>query len=276
MIDLAIRGLTHPALSAGPEDGEGVVLLHGFPLTHEEWTAHLPALAAAGYHVVAPAQRGYASTNRPGEVEAYAMDEMVADVVGYFDALGWERAHLVGHDWGAAVAWHVAGRLPERLLSFASISVPHPLAHSQAIETDAEQARMSEYITLFRKPGVAEEALLANDAAWLRDFSRAAPDPDRYIATFSDPSTLTATLNWYRTMRRRDGEITGRIKVPTLYIWGEEDHTIGRVAAENTASFVDGPYTFAPLAGVSHWATEQVPDTITALLLEHLAKYSAR
>jgi pimeloyl-ACP methyl ester carboxylesterase len=276
-VELAARGLVFPALSAGPEDSPGVLLLHGFPLLNREWTAQLSALGGAGYRAVAPLQRGYAPTNRPDAVAAYEMDELVADVVGLLDALHWERAHLVGHDWGGAVAWHVAGRHPERVRSLTAVSTPHPLAHSEALESGGPQVAMSDYIGLFRQPGaIAEDELLADDCAWLRRFLIDAPDPATQLAAFSDRAMLTATLNWYRAMRRRDGERTGRIRVPTLYVWGEQDHTLGREAADKTAELVDGPYRFVPVAGVGHWLPEEAPEILIALLLEHLETHSSR
>ncbi len=272
MNTLDVRELAFPYREAGPADGPGVLLLHGFPQLSLEWTAQLAALGAAGYHAVAPDQRGYAASNRPEAVAAYAMDELVADVVAMLDALGWERAHLVGHDWGGSVAWHVAGRHPDRLRSLTIASTPHPLAMSRVLATSASQQEKSGYMQLFRQEGTAEDLLLADDAAVLRAVYRGLPTTETYVAHFRERPALTAALNWYRTMRRDDGEKTGTIRVPTLYVWGEDDFALGREVAEATGGLVEGEYTFVPLAGAGHWLPEASADELNALLLDHLRR----
>ena len=163
-----MRGLSFPYLASGPLDGRGVLLLHGFPQFSLEWTAQLQALGDAGLRVVAPDQRGYAPGNRPAEVSAYGMDELVADALAMLDALGWDRVDLVGHDWGGSVAWHVAGRHPERVRSLTAVSTPHPRAFTAAIDSGGEQIAKSAYFATFREAS-AEDVLLAEDAAALRE-----------------------------------------------------------------------------------------------------------
>jgi pimeloyl-ACP methyl ester carboxylesterase len=268
-----VRGLTFPYLASGPPDGRGVLLLHGFPQCSLEWTAQLRALGDAGFRAVAPDQRGYAPGNQPGEVSAYGMDELVADTLGMLDALGWERADLVGHDWGGSVAWHVAGRHPDRVRSLTAVSTPHPRAFTAAIDTGGEQLEKSAYFAGFRDPGSAEDSLLADDSAALRDVLDGLPETERYVERLRDRRTLTAALNWYRAMRRRDTEKTGAVRVPTLYVWGDSDPAFAREAAEGAARYVEGPYTFVPLAGAGHWIPETRADELNRLLLTHLAAH---
>jgi pimeloyl-ACP methyl ester carboxylesterase len=268
---LEVRGLTFPYLASGPPDGAGVLLLHGFPQFSLEWAAQLSALGEVGYRAVAPDQRGYAPRNQPADVGAYRADELVADVIGMLDALGWERAHLVGHDWGGSVAWHVAGRHPERVRSLTAVSTPHPRAFTAAIDSGGEQIAKSAYFATFREPGTGEDALLADDSAALREVLDGVPDAGRYVERLGDRPTLTSALNWYRAMRRRDSEQTGQIRVPTLYVWGDSDPAFAREAAEGTRRFVEAPYTFVALPGAGHWIPETRARELNHLLLEHLA-----
>ncbi len=273
MASLEVRGLTFPYRSSGPPDGREVLLLHGFPESSLEWAAQLQALDEAGCHAVAPDQRGYAPGNQPADVGAYAMDELVADAIGMLDALGWERADLVGHDWGGSVAWHVAGRHPERVRSLTAVSTPHPRAFTAAIDSGGEQVAKSAYFATFREPGTGEDALLAGDCAALREVLEGLPEAERYIERMRDRRTLTSTLNWYRAMRRRDSERAGTIGVPTLYVWGDSDPSFAREAAEATAGYVAAPYTFVPLAGAGHWIPETRAEELNQLLLAHLAAH---
>ncbi len=274
MSTLAARGLSFPYLASGPADGRQVLLLHGFPQYSLEYAATLEALGAAGYRAVAPDQRGYAPGNRPADVAAYTMDELVDDVLGMLDALGWPRVDLVGHDWGGAVAWHVAGRHPERVRTLTALSTPHPLAMTKAMSGGGSQREKSGYIKVFRQEGVAEDALLGSDSAALRRLLGALPEAESYVARLSDRATLTAALNWYRTMSPEDGVKTGVVRVPTLYVWGTDDVAFAREAAEAAGEFVEAPYTFAPLPGADHWLPETQSAEVNSLLLAHLGEYA--
>ena len=267
---LEVRGLTFPYLASG--DGTGVLLLHGFPQFSLEWAAQLSALGEAGYRAVAPDQRGYAPGNQPADVSAYRADELVADVIGMLDALGWERAHLVGHDWGGSVAWHVAGRHPERVRSLTAVSTPHPRAFTAAIDSGGEQIAKSAYFATFREPGTGEDALLADDSAALREVLDGVPEAGRYVERIGDRPTLTSALNWYRAMRRRDSEQTGPIRVPTLYVWGDSDPAFAREAAEGTPPPTSTRRTRSwHSPGAGHWIPETRARELNHLLLEHLA-----
>lgn len=270
-----VGDLTFDAVADGPADGPVVLLLHGFPESKAEWTHVLPTLADAGYRVVAFDQRGYSPGARPTGVPAYHHTLLAADVLGVADALGADRIHLVGHDWGALVAWSVAAAHPDRLRSLGIVSVPHPRAFAAARRDDAEQQEKSAYIEFFRTPDAPEEVFLANDAEGLR---RAYQDVDPAIAeahlrALQDPGALTAALNYYRAWDDSLDAI-GPVRVPTLFVWSTDDVALGRAGAEGTAAWVEGPYGFEVLDGLSHWIPEVAPEALTSLVLEHLAAYS--
>ena len=273
---IAVGDLTFDARIDGPEGGTGVLLLHGFPQTSLAWSAALPALAAAGYRACAFDQRGYSPDARPAEVEAYRTSELVGDVLGVADALGFDRFHLVGHDWGGAVAWQVAGRHADRVLTLTAVSTPHPAAFRAALagELGGDQAQRSGYIEMFRAPD-AQDQFLANDAQGLRMLFGVSGMPegggDAYIEALGTPEALGAALNWYRAADLTLVEGLGPITMPTMYVWSTEDPALGREAAEATGAHVAGPYRFEVLEGVGHWVPEAAPDRLNALLLDHLA-----
>ena len=268
--------LTFDALADGPPDGALVILLHGFPESAAEWTALLPVLGREGWRAVAPDQRGYSPGARPEGIDAYRGAELVADVLGLADALGHPTFHLVGHDWGALVAWQVAAHHPERLASLTIVSVPHPQAFTAAIAHDPDQQARSSYISFFRQPDAPEAAFLADDAALLRT-ALAEIDPavrDQHIRVLTGPGAMTAALNYYRAMGHELAE-TPPVSVPTLFVWSTDDVALGRVGAEATAGFVTGPYRFEILEGVSHWIPEVAADQIGPLMLDHLRRYGS-
>ncbi|MDQ3977930.1 MAG: alpha/beta hydrolase [Actinomycetota bacterium] len=252
------------------------MLLHGFPQSSYEWRHLLPVLAEAGFRALAPDQRGYSPGARPEEVEAYHVDQLVADALAIADHLGWARFHLIGHDWGAVVGWTIAARHPERLRTLTVLSVPHPLAYVQALGSESgDQASRSRYIGLLQQEELAERLLLAGECAGLRAlFANTAfhdrPAMDHYVERLCDPAALTAVLNWYRALDLASIAGVGPVAVPTLYVWSTDDPAIGPEAAERTEYHMAGPYRFEVLEGVSHWIPEDVPDQLGPLVLEHL------
>jgi pimeloyl-ACP methyl ester carboxylesterase len=276
MVEITVGPHTFDALADGPEDGELVLLLHGFPQTSAAWGDQVVALAAAGYRAVAPDQRGYSPRARPPDVGAYAMPELVGDVIGFAETLGAERFHLVGHDWGGAVAWHVAGLHPDRLHTLAIVSTPHPEALRRAYSGDlgGDQAERSGYITFFRQPD-SQDRMLENDGAVFRLLFAGSGMPEGrerpYIEALGTPEALGAALNWYRAASVADIERLDPITTPTLYVWSTADLALGAEAAEATAHNVEGPYDFAVIEGVSHWIAEQAPDRLNGLLLDHIS-----
>lgn len=274
---ISLGPLTFDLTVDGPADGDPVLLLHGFPQSGDCWRRVAPALAEAGYRVVAPDLRGYSPGARPLDPEAYSMAELVGDVTGLADALGWTTFHLVGHDWGGALAWNVAGRHGERVRTLTSVSTPHPAAflaakHGGPSADGDDQNEKSRYMDDFRTPGF-EDVLLADDRALLKLMVHGAGMDDesaeRSLARFTTAEELVGALNWYRGASPTDSEGLGPITVPTLYLWSTDDIALGRTAAEATATCVDGPYRFVVLDGVSHWVPEEAPGVVVDRLLEH-------
>jgi pimeloyl-ACP methyl ester carboxylesterase len=259
------------AIAAGPPDGRPVLLLHGFPQTGLVWRRQIAALAAHGYRVVAPDQRGYSPGARPRQSEDYRISLLVDDVVAITGELGWAAFDLVGHDWGGAVAWWTAHTHPGRVRTLTVVSTPHPGALATTLRTDPDQRERSRYMIDWRETPATEKRMLANDAQELRALYAGKVPQDgaeAYVRHLSQPGALTAALNWYRA-GRPDGAI-GVIDVPTLYVWSTEDGAFGPAAAQETGRWVDGPYRFETLQGVSHWVPEEAPETLSRLLLEHL------
>jgi pimeloyl-ACP methyl ester carboxylesterase len=275
-LELVVGDLRFRAMAEGPDDGELVLLLHGFPQTWWEWRHQLTALGKAGYRAVAPDQRGYSPGARPDGVAHYAVGELVGDALGFADALGAERFHLVGHDWGAIVAWHVAAAAPERLRTLTIVSVPHLKAFARALSDPASaQATKSSYIADFQAPG-AGDAMVADGGAGLRfAFSASGLDDDveEHVRVLTQPGAIEAALNWYRAFDFQGGEL-GDIEVPTLFVWSTDDIAIAQEGAAWTADHVSGPYRFEVFDGVSHWVPEVAPDRLNELLLWQLEAHA--
>ncbi len=275
-------GLSFTAEVDGSRDGALVLLLHGFPQSRHSWRHQIPALAQAGYRAVAPDQRGYSPSARPdpNELTNYHYDKLIADALAIADAAGakGKRFHLVGHDWGGQVAWGVAARHPERLASLTILSRPHPSAFIAALQApDGDQKHRSRHHKAFLDPATAD-LLLANDAARLRQTLRDAGVPEEaiagYVSVLGNRPAMEAALAWYRA---QDGlrAALGKIAVPTLYIWGDADASVGRAAAVGTAEFVTVPYRFVALPGIGHFATHQAAAAVNENILAHLAAFPA-
>jgi len=269
-IGLMVGNLQFDALSAGPGDGELVLCLHGFPEYKESWIPILLQLGAAGYHAVAVDQRGYSPNARPANVSDYSPANLVADVMGFAQALGATRFHLVGHDRGGSVAWVLAKNNPGVLLSLTILSTPHQDAFTYALAADPSQQAMSSYIQIFDQPAPAgENFLLANNAANLTGSYNglvSASNVAMYVQRLQQPGALTAALNYYRADNL--SVPLGNVTVPTTFIWGSADAYLGKIAASATATFCTGPYTFVQLAGRSHWLMDEDPSAVATLLLQ--------
>jgi pimeloyl-ACP methyl ester carboxylesterase len=274
-IEVGVGKWTFSCRVAGPPDGRLVILLHGFPQTSWSWRHQLAALGAGGYRVVAPDQRGYSPGARPEGVEHYAVEHLIADVLGIADEMGGHEFDLVGHDWGGAVAWYLAGRYPARVRTLTVVSTPHPLAFAGALADSGDQQQRSTYVTFFRQEGnVAELAMLADDAQGLRNLYQGSgltpEDAEEYLGVLTQPGALTGALNYYRATGFDQAAAIGPVTAPTMYVWSTDDVALGRDAAEATGQFVEGPYRFEVLDGVSHWIPEHAPDALNDLLLAHL------
>ena len=270
--------LTFDALVAGEAGAPLVLLLHGFAESMHCWRAQVAALAGAGYRAVAPGQRGYSPGARPDTSDAanYHIDRLMDDAMAIVAAYGYgdRRFHLVGHDWGGSIAWALADRFPERLASLTVLSRPHPNAFNRALQmSNGDQAHRSRHHKAFLEPDAAD-VVLADDARWLRERLAAAGVPasaiEQHLSVLGHKAAMEAALAWYRA-RGAIRTPLGPIRVPTLYIWGDADDTVGRMAAEGTVDFVAAPYRFEVLSGVGHFAADQAPDRVNELLLAHLA-----
>ena len=228
-------GLAFDVLADGPKDAPLVLLLHGFAESFHTWDAQIAALAQAGYRAVAPSQRGYSVGARPDPAETmnYHFDRLVDDAVEIAAIVGRanRRFHLAGHDWGGSIAWGIADRYPERLASLTVLSRPHPNAFNRALALpDGEQKHRSRHHRAFLEPDAAS-VVLANDAEWLRVRWQAAGMPkaaqEKHLSVLGNPAAMEAALAWYRA-RGAIRSPLGMIAVPTLYIWGDADDTVGR------------------------------------------------
>jgi pimeloyl-ACP methyl ester carboxylesterase len=278
---IATRAGRFTADAAGPPDGPLVLLLHGFPQTRHSWRHQVPALGAAGYRAVAPDQRGYSPGVRPdpsADLAAYGVDRLVQDVLDIASAVGHPapaRFHLVGHDWGGQVAWLTASQHPERIASLSVLSRPHPAAFRRAFQEDAdEQRHRSRHHRAFHDPATVS-LLLDNAAQRLRrslsDRGVPAAAVDEYLSVLGEPAALEAAIAWYRAVGLLANVEVGYIRVPTLYVWGDGDHSVGTSAARWTADFVAAPYRLEVVPGVGHFVTDEAPKLVTERLLAHLA-----
>src|SRR5712691_2947479 len=275
-------GLVFDVLVDGPASAPLVLLLHGFAESFHMWPSQLSALAAAGYRAVAPSQRGYSPGARPhtGDASNYRFDRLVADALDLVAACGYSdrRFHLVGHDWGASIAWGVADLHPNRVASLTVVSRPHPNAFNRALAMpDGDQARRSRHHKAFLEPDAGPQ-LLADGARRLRERLAKSGVPaaaiEEHLSVLGNPPAMEAALAWYRARGAIRAPL-GVISVAVLYVWGDADDTVGRAAAEGTRAFVSGPYRFEILPGIGHFAADQAPERVNALLLAHLARHPA-
>jgi len=272
--------LTFDALAAGEPGAPLVLLLHGFAESMHCWRAQVEALAGAGYRAIAPSQRGYSAGARPDvrDTANYHIDRLMDDAMAIVETAGCgeRRFHLAGHDWGGSIAWSLADRFPERIASLTVLSRPHPNAFNRALlQTDGEQAQRSRHHRWFLEPDAADR-VLADDAKWLRERLAANGVPDAAItehhAVLGNKEAMEGALAWYRARGAIRGPL-GMIRVPTLYIWGDADDTVGRTAAEGTVDFVSAPFSFEVLPGIGHFAADQAPERVNELLLQHLTAH---
>jgi pimeloyl-ACP methyl ester carboxylesterase len=276
-----VGGVRLHVVKAGPEDGPLVLLLHGFPEFWYCWRRQIPALAEAGFRVWAPDQRGYNLSDKPKGVGAYGIDLLADDVIGLIEASGRERVRLVGHDWGAAVAWWVSRLFPERLERLAILNGPHGAVMQRHLRENRAQMRRSWYMSFFQIPAIPELALRAR--GWqvglnsLRATSRPGSFSDEalemYRRAWSRPGAMTAMINWYRALQRArpSRRASSRVRVPTLMIWGARDVALGREMAQPSIEYCDdGRLVF--LEEATHWVQHDEPQRVNELLMEFLSE----
>jgi pimeloyl-ACP methyl ester carboxylesterase len=267
--------LDEVALEVGDRGtGAPVVLLHGWPDTADLWRHQVPALVADDYRVVTPDLRGFGGSSRPVEVEAYTAPRMIGDVVGLLDRLSIGRAHLVGHDWGAALAWMTASLVPERVASLTALSVGHPAALRTAGWAQREK---SWYMLLFQFEGIAEQWLSADDFRNFREWA-AHPDVDAVVERLAEPGALTASLNLYRailpptTLLAPPPELPP-VQAPVMGIWSSGDLALTERSMTGSEAHVAGPWRYERVDGVGHWLQLEAPDEVNALLLDFLGEH---
>lgn len=262
-------------IDEGPLDGEPVLLLHGFPERATSWRLVAPLLNDAGYRTIALDQRGYAPGARPRRRRDYRVSLLAADAVAVIDAVAGEdgSVHVVGHDWGAIVGWTLAQHHADRLRTFTAVSVPHPGAFL-ASTLRSNQLLKSWYMLAFQLP-VLPELVLGRVPAATRGLLSSAgmtgTDVDRVRAEILDSGALPGALGSYRALPlNHPGRMRARVSVPTTLVWSDEDTALGRWGAENTARWVDAPYRFVELRGVSHWIPTHAHEPLVEAILDRV------
>ena len=250
--------------------GRPVVLLHGFPDSGRLWRHQVPALAAAGFQVIVPDLRGYGASDKPAAVEDYSLALIAGDVLAILAAEGIERAHVVGHDWGAALAWAIASLAPDRVDHLAVLSVGHP----STLRRTLEQRQKSWYMLLFQFEGVAERWLTDGNWANLR---AGHPDGDQVAADMETNGSLVPGLNWYRANVGPETWVEPPLRLPpvqapTMGIWSTGDFALTEVQMTDSAQNVAGPWRYERLDGPGHWLQLDAPDKVNALLLDFLPR----
>jgi pimeloyl-ACP methyl ester carboxylesterase len=251
-------------------EGRPVVLLHGFPDTGRLWRHQVPALADAGFKVIVPDLRGYGRSDKPDSVEAYALPFLAGDVLGVLADTGESRAHVVGHDWGAAVAWGLGSLAPDSVGHLAVLSVGFPSTFRNTLE----QHEKSWYMLLFQFQGIAERWL--SDDGW-RNFKwwSRHPDSDRVIAELEANGSLTPGLNYYRANTNPEAWVGPPMQLPpvvapTMGVWSTGDFALTETQMTDSAKSVSGPWRYERLEGPGHWMQLEAPDQVNQLLLDFL------
>jgi pimeloyl-ACP methyl ester carboxylesterase len=256
-------------------EGEGrpVVLLHGFPDTKRLWSKAVPVLVDAGFQVIVPDQRGYGASDKPEDVESYSIPFLAIDVTAILDHLGIERAHVVGHDWGAAIAWATASFAPERVDHLVALSVGHPSAFADA---GMAQREKSWYMLLFQVRDIAEQWLTMNDWANFREWSHH-PDADAVIADLERDGSLTPGLGWYRANLPPEAFVAPPLELPpvqasTMGVWSTGDMALLETQMRDSAKHCGAGFRYERLEGPGHWMQWEAPDAVNALLLDFLPR----
>lgn len=271
------NGLDFYVASAGPIDGPMVMLLHGFPEFSYGWRHQIGALAAAGFRVIVPDQRGYGRSGKPHDVAAYKLPTLASDVVGIADQLGIRTFSLVGHDWGGIVAWRVASDYPGRLEKLAIINAPNLDVALSHILKSPLQLLKSYYVALFQIPCLPEWSLAALDFKMLTGALQASSRPGTFSAdelavykdAWSQPRALTSMLDWYRALPSQERRKAARIKTPALVIWGDRDTALDPSLAEDNAALCDSSHVHH-FADATHWIHHEHPERVNDLLVGFL------
>ena len=251
-------------------EGPAVLLVHGFPDSRAVWRRQVGPLAEAGFRVIAPDLRGFGASERPEGVDAYRVTELIGDLIELLDEHGVDRAHVVGHDWGAGIAWALAAPAPgSRRLARGAVGGPSERACPRSLES-----REKAWYQLLFQFDEAEELMLRDDARLLREWLADAPDADRYVEELREPGALTARLGLYRANLHPRSELEPRalppVQVPTLGMWSTGERYLTEAPMIRSGEHVTGPWRYERVEGASHWLQLDAPDRVNRLLLEHL------
>lgn len=254
--------------------GPAILLLHGFPDTHIVWRKQVPALASAGFRVLAADLRGYGRSDAPPHVHDYTLDKLRADVLGLLDALHVDKVHLVGHDWGGIIGWQLAATAPNRIERFVAMSTGHPsaIAHAGVLQ----RLRMS-YVPFFCMPGIAEHTLRAADWFALRQFTSEPGQAEYWKRDLDPPGRLSAALNYYRAnLKLALPQSLPRVKIPVMGIWSDRDPALGEKQMRDSAHYVDGAFRFERIHDADHWLQLAAHERVNNLLLDFLGAKAAQ
>ncbi|HEX4962847.1 MAG TPA: alpha/beta hydrolase [Thermoanaerobaculia bacterium] len=275
----SVNGVRLHAVEAGPADGPLLILLHGFPEFWYGWRRQIGPLAAAGFHVLAPDQRGYNLSGKPRRVASYGLDRLAGDVVALIGQAGAAKAHVVGHDWGGVVGWWLGTRHPESVDRLALLNIPHPLVMERTLWHSSVQRKKSHYIFFFQLPWLPEHAFRRHGFAYAEKALRASSRPGTfsdedvalYKEAWSQPHAVRSMIHWYRAALRARPRVppNPRVSVPTLLIWGTRDRSLGQEMAEPSLALCDhGRLELIPEA--THWVQLEEPERVNRLLVEFL------
>lgn len=284
---MKITTITHQDITlevreAGPEDGELIILLHGFPECWSTWRHQIEPLAQAGFKVVVPNMRGYGKSSKPKDYRRYHLDELITDVEALRQYYGRDKFHLVGHDWGGAVAWWYALHHEASLMTLTILNLPHPLEFLAKLKGTPAQMLKSWYIFYFQIPVLPQLGLRAFNFAALKAVLRysstknAYTDEDFYYLeeAWREPGALTAMVNYYRALLRhlRIPAGDGRLTVPTRILWGEKDLALSLQAAKDSVQYLaNGELITYPHA--THWLAHDLPTEISQRIIEHAQRW---
>jgi pimeloyl-ACP methyl ester carboxylesterase len=283
-------------IAEGANDGEPVLLLHGFPQFSYEWRHQIKALATAGYRAVAPDLRGYNLSDKPEKVEDYAIGQLISDIGAFYQAFGWRKANIIAHDWGGGIAWAFVIYQPQLVSKYIAMDIPHPAAMAKAMQSGVQQLQRSWYMWFFQTPGAAEYAFGGENIDRFIDWVLlgkqegngdtitwgsgkhifSPEDIATYKQMLSQPGQLTAAINYYRANINPAQIIKPRenpfppVQVPTMLIYGTQDFAFADSVWEDSAQYIAAPFKKVAIEGAGHWTPEEAPAEVNRHILEFL------